>query len=122
MKTDGLILTRRIRSLCTYYSKYKSLPIETRGRKRLGWSLLDDETVFLACRAWLTSQPIRSVTPDLFRITINQDLLPRLLSVPKKASSRRTSYRWLLRLGFTLKESKKRVYVDGHKREDVIEY
>jgi hypothetical protein len=122
LKTDGLILARRIRSLYTHYSKYRSLPVETRGGKRLGWSLLDDEAIFSACRAWLTSQPIGSVTPDLFRITVNQDLLPRLLSVLKKAILRRTSYRWLLRLGFTPKESKKGVYVDGHEREDVVEY
>jgi len=31
-------------------------------------------------------------------------------------------YLWLLRLGFYTTESKKGVYVDGHKREDVIKY
>ena len=33
-----------------------------------------------------------------------------------------TTYNWLLRLGFYKSEVKKGVYVDGHKREDVIAY
>ena len=33
-----------------------------------------------------------------------------------------TTYNWLLRLGFYKSEVKKGVYVDSHKREDVIVY
>ena len=36
--------------------------------------------------------------------------------------SRITTYDWLLRLGFYKSEVKKGVYVDSHKREDVIAY
>jgi len=36
--------------------------------------------------------------------------------------SRTTTYNWLLRLGFYKLEMKKGVYVNGHKREDVIAY
>ena len=53
---------------------------------------------------------------------INEEILPWLLSVPKQTISRRTVYRWLKRLGFTPKVKKKGVYINGHEREDVIEY
>jgi hypothetical protein len=33
-----------------------------------------------------------------------------------------TTYNWLYRLGFYISESKKGVYIDGHKREDVVQY
>jgi hypothetical protein len=30
--------------------------------------------------------------------------------------------RWLVKLGYELKEVRKGMYVDGHEREDVVEY
>ena len=39
-----------------------------------------------------------------------------------KSLSRTATYKWLNRLGFYATKEKKGVYVDGYKREDVIEY
>jgi hypothetical protein len=122
LENDGKTLARRIRALFCHYQTFRGLPAETRGGKRNGRSYLDNEDVFQACRAWLTSQELGTVTPDNFRIAINTEILPRLLISTSKRISRTTTYNWLRRLGFYKSESKKGVYIDGHEREDVIQY
>jgi hypothetical protein len=62
------------------------------------------------------------VTPENFRIAINIEILPRLMISCGRGIGRTTTYRWLLRLGFYKSEVKKGVYVDRHKREDVVAY
>jgi hypothetical protein len=122
LSNNGKTLARRIRALFRHYQTFGGLPAETRGGKRNGRSYLDNEDVFQACRAWLTSQELGTVTPDDFRLAINTEILPRLLISTGKTISRTTTYDWLRRLGFYKSESKKGVYVDGHEREDVIRY
>ncbi|PVH68112.1 hypothetical protein DL98DRAFT_633755 [Cadophora sp. DSE1049] len=100
-----------------YYRTYGSLPLETRGGKQKNRSYLDNEDVFKACRAWLLTQKLATVTPKGFRHALNTQIMPRLL-----ASAKKTTYKWLNRLGFHATKEKKGVYVDGHEREDVIEY
>jgi hypothetical protein len=122
LENDGKTLARRIRALFRHYQTFGGLPAETRGGKRNGRSYLDNEDVFQACRAWLTSQELGTVIPDNFCIAVNTEILPRLLISTRKRISRATTYNWLQRLGFYKSESKKGVYVDGHEREDVISY
>jgi hypothetical protein len=50
------------------------------------------------------------------------EILPRLIVLIDKGISRACIYRWLPRLGFYILEVKKGVYINGHKREDVIAY
>ncbi|PVH67303.1 hypothetical protein DL98DRAFT_603364, partial [Cadophora sp. DSE1049] len=78
---------------------------------------LDNEDVFRACRTWLLAQKLATVTPKRFRYALNTEIIPRLL-----ASAKKTTYKWLNRLGFYATEEKKGVYIDGHERADVIEY
>jgi hypothetical protein len=122
LENDGKALARRIRALFKHYQSFGGLPAETRGGKRKGSSYLDNEDVFLACRAWLLQQELGTVTPNNFRVAINQEILPRLLISCNKSIGRTSTYNWLLRLGFYKSEVKKGVYVDGHEREDVIAY
>jgi hypothetical protein len=122
LENDGKTLARRIRAFFCHYQTFRGLPAETCGGKRNGRSYLDNKDVFQACQAWLTSQELGTVTPDNFRIAVNTEILPRLLISTSKRISRTTTYDWLRRLGFYKSESKKGVYIDGHKREDVIQY
>jgi hypothetical protein len=39
-----------------------------------------------------------------------------------KSLSKTATYKWLNQLGFYVTKEKKRVYVNGYKREDVIKY
>jgi hypothetical protein len=70
----------------------------------------------------LLQQELGTVTPNNFKVAINQEILPRLLISCNKEIGRIATYNWLLRLGFYKLEVKKGVYVDGHEREDVIAY
>jgi hypothetical protein len=49
-------------------------------------------------------------------------MLPRLIVLTKASISRTSTYNWLRKLGFYKSELKKGVYIDGHKREDVVKY
>jgi hypothetical protein len=70
----------------------------------------------------LLQQELGTVTPDDFRVAINQEILPRLMISCGKGIGRTLTYNWLLRLGFYKSEVKKGVYVDRHEREDVVIY
>jgi hypothetical protein len=116
-----------------YYGTHGSLPLEGRGGKRANKSYLDNEDVFAACRAWLLAQKIATVTPNGFRHAINTQIMPRLLANTKKPLfpkakkawkplRRSAVYIWLHRLSFYKTEEKKGIYINGHKRKDVIEY
>lgn len=98
--SDGKALARRIRGLYLYYCVYQALPLETRGGKKDGRSFLDDKLIFLTCKEWLLSQPIESITVDIFHYGVNKELLPRLMVIPRRPIGQITAYRWLGRLGF----------------------
>ena len=52
---------------------------------------------------------------------INNIILPECVGDKKKICLR-TAKRWLGILEYECKEYKKRMYVDGHEREDVVAY
>ena len=61
---------------------------------------------------------------QLFTNWVNQILLPNHSlepGFPCKVSSE-TARKWLHELGFSMIDAKKGTYVDGHEREDVVEY
>jgi hypothetical protein len=120
--SNGKTLARRIRALFNYYRQWHGVPLETRGGKRNGTSYLDNKDVFLACRAWLINQELGTVSPNDFFNAVNQEILPRLLTIMEKPIALSTVYLWLPRLGFHRHKTKKGLYVNGHEREDVIKY
>jgi hypothetical protein len=70
----------------------------------------------------LINQELRIILPNDFLNAINQEILPRLLSIIERPISRSTAYLWLPRLGFYCHETKKGLYVDRYERPDVIQY
>jgi hypothetical protein len=83
---------------------------------------LYDESVEKQTRDWLTSQPTGKVTPQRLREALNATILPGLGIVLKNPLSERTARRWLIKLGWRRTVVRKGVYMDGHKREDVVKY
>lgn len=121
-KSDGATLARKIRGLYNHYRVYNSLPLETRGGKRSGDSLLNDEKTFATLRDYLLEQPVGTVSIRFFHHALHKELFPRLCIMMVKPLQMRTAQRWLIRLGFSQRKEKKGVYIDGHERPDVIEY
>ena len=113
---------RRIRSLARYYQVFEQLPKDNRGGLKNVHSLLTDEAVQIAARAWLTEQPVGSITPQKFQQGLNSDVFPSLGISFKKPLCERTARRWLVKLGWTRTVIRKGVYMDGHERDDVIKY
>lgn len=118
----GSHLARRVRALARHYQTFESLPAQNRGGKANAKSLLNDESVQIACRSWLGEQKPGTVTPKKFMAAVNDKILVSLDLVPKRPVVERTARRWLLRLGFRRTLIKKGVYMDGHERPDVVKY
>ena len=54
---------------------------------------------------------------------VNEQIIPSLgLDLGKEKISESTARRWLLKLGYEMKECRKGMYVDGHERDDVVQY
>lgn len=54
---------------------------------------------------------------------VNETIIPSLgLDLGKEKITENTARHWLVKLGYEMKECCKGVYVDGHKREDVVAY
>ena len=65
-----------------------------------------------------------NLTVSQFCQWVNDDLLPNETLVPgfPRKISTETSRKWMIELGFSVVRKKKGTYVDGHEREDVVEY
>jgi len=119
---SNIHFARRVRALARRYQIFEQLPRERRGGYKNARSLLKDETVRTASRAWLTEQPVGSITPNAFMHALNTIILPSIGISPSKPLCERTARRWLVKLGWTRTTIRKGVYMDGHERPDVVEY
>ena len=63
-----------------------------------------------------------SVNPKILKNYIENEVFPSLGIERKKTICEKTAWRWLKKLGWHCKEWKKDIYVDGHEREDVVQY
>jgi len=117
----GTHFARQIRFLARHYKLFGKIPPEKQG-KYTNRSLLSEEQVQLAARSYLTSLPTGEVTPLGFRRMLNECILPSLGYTLTNRLSECTIRRWLVRLGWRNKLLRKGVYMDGHKRPDVVKY
>jgi hypothetical protein len=73
------------------------------------------------CEAHLVCKT--QITPLKLSKQVNDVIIPGLgLNLRKDSISERCARRWLQKLGYSVTEVKKGVYVDGHERLDVVEY
>ena len=112
----------RIWSLARHYQIFEQLPRERQGGIRNARSILKNEAVRRASRAWLIQQQKGKVTPVKVQKGLNEIILPSLSIYPTKPLCERTARRWLVKLGWQCTKIKKGVYVDGHECADVVSY
>jgi hypothetical protein len=67
-------------------------------------------------------QKTGDVTPRRLRHALNGTIFPELNINLAKGISERTARRWLIKLGWRQTVVRKGVYMDGHERNDVVEY
>ena len=111
---------RQIRVWARLLIQGKELPVSNRGTHAKTKTLIDDEDVRRKCLKHLRSLPPKDVNPAGLRTYVNDELIPALTS--GKPIHINTAGRWLKKLGFETSKLQKGIYVDGHDREDVVEY
>ena len=84
--------------------------------------MLKDEQVQMVARAHLSSVPTGEVTPRQFHKALNDQILPMLELAVKDGLLEHMARQWLLALGWRRMRVKKGVYMDGHKRPDIVKY
>jgi hypothetical protein len=119
---EGNWFARRVWALAQHYQIFEELPVEKRGGSQNARSWLYDEKVRLQTMNWLTSQKTDDVTPRKLQQALNDTIFPDLNIAVKNPISERTARRWLIKLGWRRTAVRKGVYMDGHEREDVVEY
>ena len=119
---QGNWFARRVRALARHFQIFERLPIEKRGGAANSRSWLHDEWVQLQTRDWLTSQKTGDVTPRKLCRAVNEIIFPELGITPKNPIGEQTARRWLIKLGWRRTQVRRGVYMDGHEREDVVEY
>ena len=90
---------------------------------------IDDEEYKDTALKWIRENATVKGKPNLTAATfcewLNTELLPLVGNhhpeAPKKVSTA-TATRWLHKLGFSPTSTKKGVYIDGHERQDVVDY
>jgi hypothetical protein len=122
LKGSGEGFAQRVRAPARHYQIHKHLPEEKRGGYGNARSILKDEGVRQACRAFLSEIPTGQVTPLNFQAALHEKILPALGISTVKPLCERTAQRWLGKLGWIRTILQKGVYMDGHERKDVVKY
>lgn len=98
------------------------LPQSNQGKHRKTMSLLSDEDVSSRIREWLIAAPKGSRNPDKLANWVNNSLLLEIYGNGYTHVSVRSVRNWMNTLGYKYGVWKKGVFIDGHEREDVVEY
>ena len=95
---------------------------QTKNKAVIGRSLLNNEQIQTAVRTHLLTLVMGEVTPRWFHHTLNVWILLALRYMLMRWLSECTARWWLIKLEWQCTMLKKGVYIDGHKRPDMVEY
>ncbi|KAF4621818.1 hypothetical protein D9613_012166 [Agrocybe pediades] len=119
----GPYFAKQMRKLSLYIHRFRTLPPTGSGKHHGHPSLLNDERIAQAVRRYLTVTALGEITTLELQKTVNTIIIPAIgLDLGGKSISERCARRWLHKLGYSMTEVKKGVYIDGHERQDVVDY
>ena len=113
---------RTIRRWAEHFLRHKELPKHRQGCHIKTKSLIHDEDVARECRHWLRVQIHDSITAHGFSQWIEKELHVKVGLPSPVIVSQSTATRWLHLLGLHYGAYQKGTYVDGHERDDVVQY
>ena len=116
---------RAILSWVDCFAETGDLPKSKQGRHQKTKSLLSDKDVESDCINWLREAKKNERNPLNFRKFLMESVFPKYISEDeskKRTISVRSCSNWMIKLGYKYGMWKKGVYIDGHEREDVVEY
>ena len=130
-KEAGLFLQVNEKTVRTwrkdFYANHGSFSESRKGKHSRPFVLDDEDCRRQACEwirqnASLKGKP--NMTAAMFTSWVNRELLPNSDLPPgcPQVISERTAAKWLNQLGFHPYSLKKGVYIDGHERDDVVQY
>ena len=98
------------------------LPVSRQGKHQKTVSILQDEDAVAKIVEWLRSSSKVNHCPEKLCSWINNELLPEVVGSEVRSISVRRVRDLMNSLGYKYGVWKKGVYIDGHEREDVVEY
>ena len=119
---------KTVREWRKHFVEEGEIPESKQGKYQRSGVLWSDEslnrkaTQYIRDNACVKGKP--NLTVSQFCQWVNDDLLPNETlepGFPRKVSVE-TSRKWMIELGFNVVRKKKGTYVDGHERDDVVEY
>jgi hypothetical protein len=117
----GPWMSRLIRSWTSQYKKKGMLVSSKRGKHQKIKSALNDEDIQIKISQYLRSKKVNFRLHDFIN-HVSDVILPSLGYEKEKKISDRTAHRWLSKMGWSYNKYRKDIYVDGHERDDVVEY
>ena len=120
----GISHARRIREWVLTYLRLGELPLHRLGQAK--WMPLEDEDIAREIKLQLTEnvkgQYLKA--SDVVEVVASMEIqeIMRQKGIAKPSISERTARRWLAGLGWRYGKLQNGMYVDGHEREDVVEY
>ena len=116
-----LYYARSIRTWSHGFVGDDKLPQSRQGKHIKSRSFLQDEDVVMVLQRYLRLNKFKVRIPALTS-RIYEQILPQLPYAPSPTISESTTKRWLQALDITYRDIAKKIYIDGHEREDVVEY
>lgn len=110
-----------IRNWAKYYLQHNELKPFICGKHPKTQTIITDPGTQEFLRLELRAMPMLHRTPFAFMLHLNNNLLQTIPNAPTKVSQS-TARRWMQFLGFNAVANGKNYYVDGHEREDVVQY
>ena len=98
-----------------------SLPQSKQGKYAKPSSFLQDEDCIIILQQYLRANKLQVELATLTKHK-NDEMLPELGYTPCPKISERTMMRWLQSLNISYRKVAMGIYIDGHEREDGIEY
>jgi hypothetical protein len=115
---------RRIREWTIQFLQTKSLPLHRLGQAR--WTVLRDEDIASEIKLRMVEKSKKGFVraEDLVDLVASPEMQKTFSEkgICKASISKKTATRWLQNLDWRYQSSQNGLYIDGHKREDVVAY
>ena len=120
----GISHARRIREWILRYLRHEVLPLHCLGQAK--WTAFEDEDIAREIKLRLTEKvkgPYMKAG-DVVDVIASPEIqaILRQKGICKPSITERTARRWLAGLGWRYGKMQSGMYIDGHEREDVVEY
>jgi len=110
----GVHFSRRVILWYNQWEQNEAIVISRRGKNPKTKNLLNDSDNYNDIRTWILENYKYTITPHILQRHVNNVFLPAL--------GIERSICWLKALGWIYSHVKKGIYLDGHERDDVVEY